>query len=150
MGTYTYTAHAKDNAGRTTSETRTYTRTYGSAYTGLLQPINAGSTPRSVFKLGSTVPLKFLLACGSTPITNANATFSLTKVDSTVEGAVNEAVVELAASTGNQFRLSDATTGQYIYNLSTKSLAQGTYNLNVDLHDGSDPRTNQVSFDLKK
>jgi large repetitive protein len=46
VDTYTYTAHARDNAGRTTSETRTYTRTYGSAYTGLLQPINAGSTPR--------------------------------------------------------------------------------------------------------
>jgi hypothetical protein len=63
------------------------------------------------------MPLKFLLTCGSTPITNANATFSLTKVDSTVESAVNETPVDLPASTGTQFRLSDATTGQYIYNL---------------------------------
>src|SRR5215208_551103 len=39
VGTYTYTAHAEDNAGNDISETRTYTRKYGSAYTGLQQPI---------------------------------------------------------------------------------------------------------------
>jgi hypothetical protein len=149
-GTYTYTAHAQDLAGNAASETRTYTRTYGAAYKGLQQPINAGSTPRSVFKLGSTVPLKFFLACPSGPVTNANATFSITKVDSMPDGSVNESPVDLPASSGNQFRLADATSGQYIFNLSTKPLTQGTYNLKVNLGDGSDPLVTQVMFDLKK
>jgi hypothetical protein len=38
-------------------------------------------------------------------------------------------------SNGNLFRY-DASSGQYVYNLSTKPLAVGTWSLRIDLGDG--------------
>jgi hypothetical protein len=91
---------------------------YGAAYGGVLQPINPGDE-RSVFKLGSTVSVKFELTCGTQPITDAAAELSVQQVDSKVAGPVNEAVSTAAATTGNRFRY-DSTDQQYCFNLSTK------------------------------
>jgi hypothetical protein len=152
VGTYTYKADAKDNAGRTASETRTYTKTYGASYGGVTQPINGGATAAltdddSRFKLGSTVPVKFRMMCGTTPIDNAVAKLNVKKADGTPDPGVDEAVSTAASTTGNLFRY-DATSGQYIFNLSTKngytnpngttvSFAAGTYTLSILLDDGS-------------
>jgi hypothetical protein len=152
VGTYTYSAQAKDFAGRTASETRTYTKTYGASYGGVTQPINGGATAAltdddSRFKLGSTVPVKFRMMCGTTPIDNAVAKLNVKKADGTPDPGVDEAVSTAASTTGNLFRY-DATSGQYIFNLSTKtgytnpngttvSFAAGTYTLSVMLDDGS-------------
>jgi hypothetical protein len=152
VGTYTYSAQAKDNAGRTASETRTYTKTYGASYGGVTQPINGGATAAltdddSRFKLGSTVPVKFRMMCGTTPIDNAVAKLNVKKADGTPDPGVDEAVSTAASTTGNLFRY-DATSGQYIFNLSTKngytnpngttvSFAAGTYTLSILLDDGS-------------
>lgn len=150
VGTYTYRADAKDIAGRTASETRTYTKTYGASYGGVLQPINLG-TQRSVFKLGSTIPVKFRLTCNGAPIAGAVATLAIQKVDPAADGPVNEAVATTTATTGTQFRYSD---GQYIFNLSTKSgfypvntWTTGTYKLLIRLDDGS---TQTALFDVGK
>ncbi len=152
VGTYTYSAQAKDFAGRTASETRTYTKTYAGAFGGVLQPINGGATVAltdddSRFKLGSTVPVKFRMMCGTTPIDNAVAKLNVKKADGTPDPGVDEAVSTAASTTGNLFRY-DATSGQYIFNLSTKtgytnpngitvSFAAGTYTLSVMLDDGT-------------
>jgi hypothetical protein len=154
VGTYTYKADAKDNAGRTASETRTYTKTYGSsAYSGQLQPINGGGTPNDLsddnsrFKLGSTVPVKFKLMCGTTPVDNAVAKLNIKKADGTPDPGTDEAVSTAASTTGNLFRYSSADQ-QYIFNLSTKSAytnpngttvswSAGTYTLSILLDDGT-------------
>jgi hypothetical protein len=152
VGTYTYQAAAKDIAGRTASETRTYNKTYGASYGGVTQPINGGATVAltdddSRFKLGSTVPVKFRMTCGTTPIDNAVAKLNVKKADGTPDPGVDEAVSTAASTTGNLFRY-DATSGQYIFNLSTKtgytnpngttvSFAAGTYTLSILLDDGS-------------
>jgi hypothetical protein len=153
VGTYTYKADAKDKAGRTASETRTYTKTYGGAFGGVLQPINGGSTmndlsdDNSRFKLGSTVPVKFKMMCGTTPVDNAVAKLNVKKADGTPDPGVDEAGSTAASTTGNLFRY-DATNQQYIFNLSTKSgytnpngttvsWAAGTYTLSVLMDDGS-------------
>ena len=104
--------------------------------------INDGS---SIFKLGSTVPVKFQLrdAAGNF-VTNAVAKLYLTKIDNAVEGSELEAVSTSAASTGNLFRCAD---NQYIFNLGTKSLTAGTWRLNIVLDDGT---SRYVDISLRK
>ncbi len=163
VGTYTYTAQAKDLAGRTASDTRTYKSTYGDAFTGIEQPINGGTTPEitddsSRFKLGSTVPVKFKLVCNGVPVTNAGAKLNVKQGDGTPDPGTDEAISTAASTTGNAFRY-DATAGQYIFNLSTKSgytnpngtvitaFSAGTWTLSVLLDDGT---YRSVSINLVK
>lgn len=152
VGTYAYTATATDVAGRTSTESRTYKSAYGSAFTGVTQPINGGATAAfdddsSRFKLGSTVPVKFGLTCGGSPVVGVVAKLNVKKADGTPDPGTDEAVTTAASTTGNLFRY-DATAGQYIFNLSTKNgytnpngttvvFTAGTYTLSVLLDDGS-------------
>jgi hypothetical protein len=101
------------------------------AWSGVLQPINADGS--SVFKAGSTVPVKFTFSgsCAAGLV----AYLGYAKIDNDVAGLVNEANSTSAATTGNRFRF-DAGSGQFIYNWSTKGLSQGTYQLRIDLRDG--------------
>jgi hypothetical protein len=68
------------------------------------------------------------------------------KISSGVVGTELEAASTSAADSGNTFRY-DATSAQYIFNLGTKSLSQGTWQVRIDLGDGS---TNLVLISLKK
>ena len=143
VGAYSYEAKAVDKAGNSSSVTRTYNVTYGVAYGGVLQPINSGDQ-RSVFKLGSTVPVKFELTCGTQPIADAAVELSVQQVDSKVAGPVNEAVSTATATTDNQFRY-DSTDQQYSFDLSTKgrfnrgtrSFSTGTWRLIIELDDNT-------------
>lgn len=125
------------------------------AWSGLLQPINGGSTPStgdddSVFKVGSTIPLKFKLTGDSAGISDATAKLYVAKVQNGVVGDEVEATSSTAASSGSLFRY-DATNDQYVYNLGTKGgswTANTTYQLRVDLGDGDTSRVTWIS--LKK
>jgi hypothetical protein len=146
VGSYTYSAHAQDKAGNPNSETRIYVVQYGGSFSGYLQPINSDGSSR--FKLGSTIPVKFRLTCGSTPISNAVAKLYVAKGDSVPDPGVDEAISTAASTTGNLFRY-DATAQQYIFNLSTKlgytnpgsstpvSFAPGSWTLKIGLDDGT-------------
>jgi len=101
------------------------------SWSGFLQPINPNGS--SVFKAGQTVPVKFQLTGASAGITNAVARLYLAKVSNNVVGSEEAAGSTSNATEGNLFRYSD---GQYIFNLSTKGLTAGTYQLRVDLGDG--------------
>jgi len=104
------------------------------SWSGVLQPVNSDGT--SVFKRGSTIPIKFKLtgACAGDPNLTANIYFY--KISS-AEGPVNEATSSSSADTGTLFRYS-VSDDQYIYNLGTKApdITDGSWNLGVDLHDG--------------
>jgi YDG domain-containing protein/Big-like domain-containing protein/MBG domain-containing protein len=103
-----------------------------------LQPINPNLTTgnRSSFKIGSTIPTKFQLfkADGTTAITSAIATIAVVKIDNTAETPINEDLITSPADDGINFRVS---SGQYIYNLSTKNWTAGTYRIIANLDDGS-------------
>jgi hypothetical protein len=156
VGTYTYEAVATDNADNTASEIRTYTVTYGGAFSGVLQPINPDGSSR--FRLGSTIPVKFRLTCNGLPITDAVSSLTVKKYDGSADPGVDEAVSTSAATTGNLFRY-DASGGQYIFNLSTKSgylnpgastptaFATGSWVLTIRLDDGT---TQNVTIQLVK
>ncbi|HTE20282.1 MAG TPA: HYR domain-containing protein [Armatimonadota bacterium] len=127
-GTTTVTCTATDRAGNTATKTFLVRVCY--SWSGVLPPINPAGT--SVFKLGSTIPVKFQLTGASSGVSNAPAYFSYQKVGSTV-GAVNATGTTTTPTTGTLFRY---TTGQYIYNWSTKGLTTGTYLITINLGDG--------------
>jgi len=102
-----------------------------------LQPINAAGT-RSVFKLGSTIPVKITVSdCGGNSVSTLIPTVNLVMLDKSPDGSVNEMGVDAVATNGKSMRW-DGT--QYIYNLSTKNsqfnggaaLTAGTYKLTVN------------------
>jgi hypothetical protein len=133
VGTKTFTVDAVDNAGN--SATKKVTYHVGYAYGGILQPINADES--SVFKLGSTIPVKFQLKdANGNFVTNAVAKIYLAKISSGITGTETEATSTSAATVGNLFRY-DSTSNQYIFNLGTKSLSTGTWQIRIELDDGT-------------
>jgi hypothetical protein len=97
------------------------------------QPINPDNS--SIFKAGSTISVKFKLTGASAGITNLVAHISLARVSSGVTGTYVETTSNAAPDGGNTFRY-DPSSSQYVYNLSTKGMATGTWSVRVDLGDG--------------
>ncbi|MBW9111043.1 HYR domain-containing protein [Microbacterium trichothecenolyticum] len=141
LGTTTVTCTATDNAGNTGE--KSFTVTVTAAWSHVLQPINANGS--SIFKLGSTVPVKFTLTGASAGISNLVARLYVARMTGAAAGTEVEAISTAAATTGNLFRY-DATAGQYIFNLGTKTLSAGTYQLRIDLGDGE---THTVKITLR-
>lgn len=150
LGTTKVDCSAKDAAGN--EATGSFYVKVNYSWSGLLQPINGGSTSDtsdddSAFRRGSTIPVKFKLSGDSAGISDATAKLYVSKVSDSVAGDEVEATSTSSADTGNTFRY-DATSNQYIFNLSTKGTnwTAGTYQLRIDLGDGT---TNTVRFSLK-
>lgn len=104
-------------------------------WSGILPPIDPGGA--SLFKLGRTVPVKFMLAGPSGGIPNLTARLYLAKISDGVVGTIEEADSTAGPDSGNVFRY-DAAGGLYIFNLATSGLSAGTWQLRVDLGDGLD------------
>jgi hypothetical protein len=131
-GTNTFTLTATDVAGNTSTRTVTFSVLY--SFGGFLPPVPNDSP--GLFKLGSVVPVKFRLTDASgLSVATAVARLSLqmymggqpvgTPIDATPPGN---------ADVGDLFRYDGS---QYIYNLSTKPLTVGTWQLQVRLDDGT-------------
>jgi hypothetical protein len=141
VGTFSYTATATDRAGNITTQTIHYTIKY--SFSGFRQPINdtAHQTGQltSIFKAGSTVPVKFdLESADGSSVHSATPPQWLTPVKgSPLSAAVDENLYGAAATTGTTYR-TDSGDGQYIYNWSTQGLTPGYYyRIGVRLDDGS-------------
>jgi hypothetical protein len=99
------------------------------------------SDPVRAFKLNSTIPIKFTLytsGCGGPPITSGVHTLQMIKYANSVdsEPAIDASPTD-AATTGNQFRLSNTT---WVYNLDTKrtpGISSGTWLIRATLSDGT-------------
>ena len=100
-GQYILTYSAQDAAGNKATNQRIINVIYD--YKGLLQPVNTDGS--SIFKGGSTIPVKFQLRdANGNYISTAIAKLSYAKVSNTSIGSVNEAVSTSAATTKNLFR----------------------------------------------
>lgn len=142
VGPQTKTITAIDKAGNQIEKTINYNVVYN--FGGILQPINKDGS--SVFKAGSTVPVKFQLTDSQGAfVSTANATIKYAKYNEKVLGTELEAASTSAATSGNLFRY-DPTSNQYIFNLSTKGLEAGTYQVSIILGDGT---TKKVQISLK-
>ena len=133
IGTTIVTWTATDANGNTSTVTQNVTVKY--AFGGILQPINQDDS--SVFKQGSTIPVKFWLKNANNAfVSTAEAKITYTKLNNNPTGNEIEAVSTSAATTGNLFRY-DSSSNQYIFNLSTKGLSVGDYRLTITLNDGT-------------
>jgi hypothetical protein len=110
-------------------------------WNGFLQPINDTAhqigTSESLFKLGSTVPVKFQLKNASGGIVQASALPTFTR--SANRGACDSTLSPETPATDPAFTSSTYRwdTNQYIYNFSTKGLTTGEYRIYAVLDDGS-------------
>lgn len=103
-------------------------------FSGVLQPINNDGS--SIFKLGRTIPVKFRLKNSSgQSVSTAIAKMFLAKIYNGIPGPEQEAVSTSASNNGNTFRYSPSDQ-QYIFNLETRNLSQGTWRIRVLLDDG--------------
>ncbi|MFH1108024.1 MAG: PxKF domain-containing protein [Planctomycetota bacterium] len=122
-------------------------------FVGFLPPIGGADAtggsftdPLRAFKLSSTIPVKFTATqCGS-PLLTGIHTLRAVKYSSSVDSDPPiDATPTDAATSGNQFRLTD---GQWHFNLSTRTgFSQGTWKLIATLSDGS---THAVRITIKK
>jgi hypothetical protein len=140
LGTTTVTCTAADPAGNTA--TRTFHVSVACAWSGVLAPIKQDGS--SIFRQGRTVPVKFRLTGASAGITNAIARLYVTPLCQNTAGDVNTEDCTDDATDGYVFRY-DPGAGQYLYNLRTRNLEPGTYQLQIDLGDGV-PRTVRIGL----
>lgn len=142
VGPHTLTFTATDKAGNKTIMSITYNVQYN--WSGVLKPIEADGS--KVFNLGSTVPVKFRLTdAKGENITDAAVKLYLAEITGDMTGPEFEAASASSAINENVFKY-DSTDNQYIFNLSTKNLKAGVYQIRIDLGDGS---TNIIKINLK-
>ena len=143
VGTTTVNCRATDFSGNTSTCSFTVTRA-PLGFSGFLAPIGGAdstggsfTSPLRTFKMGSTVPVKFTASCGSSAVVTGVHTLQVIKSsNATTAGTPIDATPQGAATTGDQFRLSD---GQWLFNLDTKAtgMSTGIWLLRATLSDGS-------------
>lgn len=131
VGKNTLTFTATDKAGNKVVKTITYYVNYD--YSGVLKPINDDGS--SVFKAGSTVPVKFQLKdANGSYVNNAVAKLYIAPITDGKVGTEIKAVSSSSVFDENVFRNED---NQYLFNLSTKNLTEGAYQIRIELGDGT-------------
>jgi len=79
-----------------------------------------------------------LTDCNGQPLTSGVHTIQVIKFsNSTTSDPAIDATPTDGATTGNQFRLTDAATGEWHFNLSTAALSRGIWQIKATLSDGS-------------
>lgn len=113
---------------------------------GFQQPINADGS--SIFKLGSTIPVKITLTDDAGQnVSTATVTLSVAQVSNTVTGSEVEMLADSPgqANTDNLFRY-EPLSRLYIYNLSTKGYTKGSYRVSAKIGEQS----YSINFSLRK
>jgi hypothetical protein len=146
VGPTTVTCNATDAAGNKAAST-TFKVNVAYSWSNFLQPINVTGA-QSVFKLGSTVPVKFNLTGASAGITDGTFYLKYFYLGAGDGLGEQEAVATTTATTGTEFRYS---AGQYIYNWSTKSVSKpGNYELRVYSDSAGTVLLGKVGIEIKK
>jgi hypothetical protein len=102
---------------------------------GFFQPVDMNTL--NTVKAGSTVPLKFEVLVAGTKICDTSLVKSLTVREGTAPSYLPTDAIEEVATGGTSLRC-DSTSGQYIYNWSTKGLtATKKYTVTITLVDGT-------------
>ena len=144
VGAKSVNCTATDNAGNSNSATVAYKVIY--RFDGFLQPINdtahttfcGNPCVASIFKGGSTVPVKFQLKdANGNVVQSASLPQWLTPVKgSSTSAAIDESIFSDPATSGTTYRW-DSTGPQYIYNWGTKGFTTGFFwRIGVTLDDG--------------
>jgi HYR domain len=145
VGVTTVKCTATDTHGNAVSESFTMTVRYPT-FSGFLPPIHPDGS--SVFKLGTVIPVKFQLKWPDGGyVSDAAIQIYNAKISNSITGTSMKDNVSLpssssgAASTSNYFTY-DPSKQEYTYNLQTKDLSVGTWQIKILLDDGSSPSVN--------
>jgi len=130
VGIYKLTYTATDAHNNSAFVVRTVDVIY--PWTGFDAPVDPNG--KSVFHINSTIPLKFALTGTCAGVTNLNAKLYLAKMTNSIAGTEIVPDSNGNADSGNTFKYSN---GKYSFNLATKGLSSGTWQLRVDLGDGA-------------
>jgi hypothetical protein len=132
VGPHTVHATATDNAGNSTTVSRTYTV---GAWTvnGFYAPVDKGI--HNTIKGGATVPLKFELFAGSTELTDVSAVDSFVAQRVTCDTGLGSDSVETTSTLATSLRY-DTTGGQFIQNWKTPAGAGNCYRVTLTAKDG--------------
>ena len=145
FGAHTLTATATDLLGNQSTATLTYT--VGLQSGDILPPVtapgndqvNVNATDLQVFKISSTIPLKFNMYLDgkrttllTTPPAGSVAKLTLDRVSSATASTDDATLVtETTSDSGGIFRFS---SGQYQYNLKTKGYSAGKYAVTITVY----------------
>lgn len=141
-GKKNFSVYAEDNAGNIDAENATYYIRY--TFGNFLQPINNDGS--SIFKLGNTIPIKFQLTdANGNYVTNAVAKLRISKVTSTITGTILEPYTTGTATIGDIF-IYESNGHMYMYNLATKGMSIGTWQIRVDIIDDGSFYTVDISL----
>ena len=144
VGSHTLTATAKDTAGNSTIQPRTYT-VLAWTLKGFYAPVDMNGVWNAI-KGGSTVPLKFEVFSGTTELTATSAIDSFTmKGVSCPSGGAAADDIELTTTGGTSLRY-DSVVGQFIQNWQTSRKSGACYTVTMKTDDGS---TISANFQLK-
>jgi hypothetical protein len=124
-GTHTAAVRVSDGGGQSAITAASNTFTVAYRMSGLLAPFNADGS--SVWKAGSTIPVKVRISdCSGTPVPGLSPTVGTSLVNtSSPSDSVDEAASTSTADAGNTMRY-DASSGQYVYNFASKALTDLT------------------------
>lgn len=136
LGNTTVTCTATDAAGNVAGPV-SFTVGVHMLCEGPLAPLKMDG--RTAFKLGSTVPIKCKPYGASAGVGDATIRLSLKQLNTASPTGDLAAGSTSAADTGNVMRW-DPVGQQYIYNLATKTLSKGTWQVTMDLG-GGDAKT---------
>ena len=131
-GTTTVDCSARDAAGNTTSGSFPVSVVFEATTPFFQPPIRPDGS--SIFRLGRTVPVKFVLAGASGAISDLAARIYVAKISDSAVGSELAPESTASANTGNLIRYS--SDGSYLFNLGTTQLSTGTWQIRVDLGDG--------------
>ncbi|MBU4141755.1 carboxypeptidase-like regulatory domain-containing protein, partial [Patescibacteria group bacterium] len=132
VGAKTFSVNATDNARNQANKIVDYNAVYN--YSGVLPPIKDS---KDVFKLGSAIPVKFQLRdANGNNISTAIARIYLANIVDGIIGKEINGTSSGKANTGNLFRYA-AADNQYIFNLASKPLIKGTWQIRIELDDGT-------------
>lgn len=142
-GTQTFSLTAVDRAGNVATESRTFNVQIEYQFLGFLPPLTAGS--RSVFHLGSVIPVKFkLLDLNGDSVPGITAHLSLRSLPGSAPAGDPVSPPSVSgADSGDLFRYEG---GHYMYNLDTRSLSPGLWEVQATLEDGS---THSIQIGLR-
>jgi hypothetical protein len=149
IGVDTIKCTAKDKHGNIASESFTITVRYPT-FNGFLPPIRSDGS--SIFKLGTVIPVKFQLKWSNADyvrdaavqIYTAKISNSVTgtSTDDTSSNSLRSSPSSSAATTNGNYFVYDNSRQEYVYNLQTKNLSVGTWQIKILLDDGSSPSVN--------
>lgn len=130
LGTTVVTCTATDASGNAAGAS--FTVSVLMRCDGPLSPFKEGKT---LFRHGATIPVKCKPSGGSVGVGDATIRLTLRQVNGAAQTGDVTAGSTSAADTGNVMRW-DATAQQYVYNLATKDLTRGLWELTLDFGGG--------------